>query len=233
MGNCCNEQNVAEILMFDTLTNTWSNKTGLPEHRRRGGGAAVLYGRDIYVVAGNRGGHGEGIGQALAWVDKYNIDTDQWTTNLTDAPHARDHTGGGIVDGKLCVAGGRDSGAADYFNATILPTDCYNFATDQWEVQEDIPQGRAGAAYGTTCDGKLMVAGGEGYGQAFDRVDVFNGTSWQTVDSLETARHGTGLAVNCFCNHIYIASGSGAQGGNPELNTTETYFPSGIDVVCP
>ena len=26
-----------------------------------------------------------------------------------------------MVDGKLCVASGRDGGSVDYFNATILP----------------------------------------------------------------------------------------------------------------
>lgn len=231
-GNCCSEQNVPDIYIYDTIAKKWQTKPGLPEERRRGGAAAVLHGRDIYLVAGNRGGHGAGKGRTLAWFDKYNIDSYQWTVNLTNAPHARDHTGGGMVNGKLCVASGRDGGAVDCFNATVLPTDCYNFDTGTWEVHADIPQGRAGAAIGTTCDGKLMVAGGEGYLQAWDRVDVFDGSSWQTIGSLQTARHGSGLAIDCACNHIHIASGSGAQGGSPEMNSTETYFPAGIDVAC-
>lgn len=231
-GNCCKEKNVPDIYVYDTTSKKWQKKAGLPEYRLRGAAAAVLYGRDIYVVGGNRGGHGLGNGHVFAWFDKYNIDDNQWTVNLTDAPHARDHTGGGIVNGKLCVASGRDSGAADYFNATVLPTDCYNFDTKVWEVHADIPQGRAGAAIGTTCDGKLMVAGGEGYHEAWNQVDVFDGTSWQTVGSLQVARHGTGLAVDCSCNQIYVASGAGAQGGFPLLDSTETYFPTGVDVSC-
>lgn len=234
-GNCCQEPNVPSIYIYDTVTKTWTTKAGLPEPRRRGGGAAVLRGREIYLVAGNRGGHGAGKGQALPWFDKYNIDTNVWTTHLPDAPRSRDHTGGAMVgvdtnNTLLCIASGRDSGAAgDYFNATVLPTDCFNFLTFAWESRAPIPQGRAGAAVAATCDGtQLVVAGGEGYKLAWDRVDVFDGIRWQqTLPPLQSARHGTGLAFDCERNQIYMASGSGAQGGEPELNTTETYssFP--------
>ena len=77
-----------------------------------------------------------------------------------------------------------------------------------------------------------MVAGGEGSGKAWDRVDVFDGTSWTTIDNLVRGRHGSGLAVDCVCNQIYIASGAAAQGGGPEIKSVETYFPGGIDVPC-
>ena len=80
-GNCCSEQNLPDIYIYDTVAKKWQTKPGLPEERRRGGGAAVLRGRDIYLVAGNRGGHGAGKGHTLAWFDKYNIDSDQWTVN--------------------------------------------------------------------------------------------------------------------------------------------------------
>ena len=229
-GNYPNETNVADIHIYNTTDDSWSTRSGLPEERRRGGAAAVLVGRngtrEIYVSHGNRGGHGEAA-VALGWLDKYDVDRDQWTTNLPDASHPRDHTGGGLVqnDTLLCVAGGRDTGVVDFFDAVVLPTECYNLNTGSWEVKPNIPAGRAGSAYGTTCDGKLMVAGGEGFGQAYDNVDVFDGTSWETIDSLERARHGTGLAFSCVCNEIYIASGSGNQGGTPELTTTERYRP--------
>jgi len=232
--NCCNEKNVRDIWIYDTIAKNWTTKAGLPKARRRGGSAAVLHNREIFVVGGARGGHGSER-ETVAWFDKYSIDDDEWAPvgSLPDAPHARDHTGGAVVTGgggqRLCVAGGRNGG----FNDTVLPTDCYNFATGTWTVEADIPQGRAGSAFGETCDGKLMVAGGEGYGQAWDQVDVFDGSAWETIASLETARHGTGLAIDCACQQIHIASGSGSQGGSPELHSTETLFPGGTDVVCP
>ena len=230
-GNYPNETAVADIYIYDPSMDSWAIKTGLPENRRRGGAAAVFVDRngtrEIYVSHGNRGGHGAHA-QALGWLDKYNVDTDTWTTNLTDAPNPRDHTGGALVNGnRICVAGGRDGGEAAFFNTTVAPTDCFNLDTGLWESKAPIPTPRAGSAYGTTCDGKLMVAGGEGYGQAWANVEVFDGDVWDVWNPLNEARHGTGLAVFCGCNEIYIASGSGDQGGFPELSTTERYVPSG------
>lgn len=216
------------------MTNKWSTKAGLPEERRRGGAASVLVGRRIYVSHGNRGGHETGDhATTLGWLDYYHIDENRWYTGLPDAPNPRDHTGGAYVKGRICVAGGRDGGNRNFFNLTILPTDCYDPVTNAWTIEANIPQGRAGASYGTTCDGKLMIAGGEGYGKAWSRVDVFNGLSWTTVGNLSVARHGSGLAVDCVCNQIHIAGGASSQGGKTnETRSIETFFPGGVDAAC-
>ena len=233
-GSFPNEENTADIFIYNTTGNTWSSRHGLPEERRRGGAAAVLVERDgkreVYVSHGNRGGHGNHA-IALGWLDKYDVDLDQWTTHLTDAPNPRDHTGGGLVQNGelLCVAGGRDTGRANIFNSVVYPTDCYDLKAEEWTVETSILTGRAGSAYGTTCDGKLMVAGGEGFGMAFRDVEVFDGVSWKSVDGLKRKRHGTGLAISCTRNEIYIASGSGKQGGSPELRSVERLFYSGGD----
>lgn len=216
-GSYPREQNTEDIHIYDPVMNAWSTRAGLPEPRRRGSAASVLVGRRIFVSHGNRGGHEQGDGDyatTLGWLDYYDLDKDQWTTGLPDAPNPRDHTGGALIDGnKLCIAGGRDGGTDGFFNLVILPTDCYNLDKGEWTVEADIPQGRAGSSYGTTCDKKLMIAGGEGFGKAFSEVYVFNGSSWASFPDLNVARHGSGLAVDCKCKQIHIASGSGGQGG--------------------
>ena len=224
-----------DIHIYDTLADTWSTKNGLPEDRQRGAAAAILVGRRIFVSHGNRGGHETGsFAVSLGWLDYYDIDADEWTTNLPDAPNPRDHTGGALINGsKICVAGGRNGGEIGFFDLVILPTDCYDLSTGTWSVEADIPQGRAGSAYGSTCDGqKLIVAGGEGDGKAYRQVDVFDGTSWITIDSLVQKRHGTGLAVDCGCNQIHIASGAGEQGGGPLLDSLETFTFEGASLQC-
>jgi N-acetylneuraminic acid mutarotase len=219
--------------IYDPTTDSWTTKNGLPEQRQRGGAAAVVVGRKIYVSHGNRGGHETGnFSTSLAWLDYYDIDEDRWYTNLPDAPNPRDHTGGALVNGRICVAGGRDGGSIGFFDKVILPTDCYDLERKTWSVEANIPQGRAGSLYGTSCDGKLIVAGGEGFNKAWSNVDVFDGSSWTTLDNLNVARHGTGLAVDCACNQIHVASGAGSQGGGKEIASVETYFPSGVDVNC-
>lgn len=225
VGGYPNERNHDNIYIYDTDMNRWSTKRGLPEPRRRGGASAVLRNGKIYVTHGNRGGHGSQA-TTLGWMDAYDIASDTWETNLPNAPHPRDHTGGAMVNGKLCVAGGRDGGVSDFFNSPVLPTDCYNFGTSEWETHANIPAGRAGSAYGLTCDGHMMIAGGEGSGKAFNNVDLFDGSSWTSAQPLQTGRHGSGLAVaSCECGQILIASGAESQGGGREISSTEIYFP--------
>jgi hypothetical protein len=180
------------------------------------------------------GGHNTGA-LVLGLFDVYNPATNTWRA-LPDAPNPRDHTGGGILtdssgDTLFCVSGGRDSSHPVFFNEFVLPTDCYNFQSEEWEVRANIPTPRAGSAYGITCDGRLMVAGGEGNDVAWDTVEVFNGEVWETFPSLKTARHGTGLAMDCGCSQIHIASGSGKQGAF-DLASTETFFLQGVDESC-
>jgi hypothetical protein len=226
--------------IYNILNDTWTTREGLPEERRRGGAASVLVGRKIYVSHGNRGGHETGnFATSYGWLDYYDIDSNTWFTNLPDAPNPRDHTGGAYIRNRyICVAGGRDGGAVGFFNQVILPTDCYDLTTNTWSVEADIPQGRGGSAYGRTCDGEYMiVAGGEGFGKAWNNVDVFDGQSWRQWSNLTIARHGTGLAVDCTnnstCkNQIHIASGAASQGGSREINSLETYVPNGNITSC-
>ena len=188
----------------------------------------------IYVSHGNRGGHevsGDDVDAvSLGYLDEYDIATNTWSVISSNAPNPRDHTCGAMVGGRLCVAGGRNGGLEGW--PEVAPTDCYNFATGEWEVEANIPQVRAGSSCGTTCDGKLMIAGGEGGGKAWKNVDVFDGTTWTSIADLNVGRHGSGLAVDCVCNQIHIASGAAGQGGGPEIKSIETYFPDGVDEAC-
>jgi hypothetical protein len=43
--------------------------------------------------------------------------------------------------------------------------------------------------------------------------------SWHTMAPLQTGRHGTQAVV--YRDRVFIAAGTGNQGGGPELNTLE------------
>lgn len=233
-GRFPKEENNPKMWVYNTKKDRWRRKAGLPADRRRGGAASVLHDNKIYVVGGNRGGHGTGS-VTLGWMDYYDLRTKKWVTGLPDLPAARDHFGGAMVNGMLCVAGGRRGSAKKFFEAVIKSTYCFDFTANEWRnMNADIPAGRAGAATGTTCDGKMMIAGGEAkYSAAFSQVDVFDGVSWETIAPLQRARHGSGLGITrCDCGQIFIASGSGARGGSPELESTEVYLPDGRDAAC-
>lgn len=228
------ETNNDLIYIYDVAADKWATRKGLPARRLRGGAAAVLRGPWIYVIGGNIGGHGSHA-TAHGWMDRYNYRSNTWQTNLPSLPKGaeRDHFGGALVKDQLCIGGGRDSGKSPFFNAVVNSTYCYNFGTKKWVEKDKFPAPRAGAMTGATCDGKMMIAGGEGAGIAYNRVDVFDGTTWTQAPSMKRGRHGSGLAIaRCSCGQIFIPSGSPTQGGSPELDSTEQYIPKGGPTIC-
>lgn len=234
------EKSYGVTWVFDTIQGTWSKMRGLPKNRQRGGGAFALYKDKMYAAAGAQGGHGAHA-TTTGLFDVYDPKNDSWEA-LPDMPFPRDHTNGAIVNGKLCVAGGRDGGQDDFWNKNIAETVCYNFATGKWEVKALLPTPRGGAMVGATCHGWLMVAGGEGKteeqqnGQAYNRVDFFNESANKYMDPsyMTNARHGSGLAMaSCnSCATVYCPSGSGGMGGGPELSTTDVWSPDGVERNC-
>lgn len=234
-ANFPNEENNDVVYEYVVASDEWKTHPGLPANRARGGSAAVIVGDLIYVIAGNRGGHGEHA-TSLTWVDAYNIVTKKWIINaLPPVPGpGRDHTGAArLRNGDICLVGGRDGGSKNFFRKNIASVYCYSFREKKWNQKADLEEPRAGAMTATTCDGRLMIAGGEGSGQAYKRVDVFDGTTWTRGPDLLEARHGSGLAVaDCSCGHMFIPSGSGRQGGRPELSSTEQWIPKGAPMKC-
>lgn len=228
------ERNNDKIYIYDVKKDKWFTRPGLPEYRRRGGAAAILRKKRIHVIGGNRGGHG-GHAKSLTWHDAYDLKQEKWILNLKSLPDGeeRDHVGGAVVKGQLCIAGGRDGGDASFFTKNKAATYCFSIRKNKWRKADDMPAPRAGAMTARTCNGNMMVAGGEGAGKAYRRVDVFNGTTWESAPKMTRARHGSGLAIcSCSCGHIFVPSGSGSQGGSPELPTTEQYIPAGAPKVC-
>lgn len=239
-GSFPREKNHEFTFRYDTATDTWAKEPGLGP-RARGGGALVVRGKKLYLAMGNVGGHGAHA-KSVGWLDVYDPKTKKWKA-LTDGPDPRDHVGGGVVKHLYCMAGGRDGGVANFWGTPVTRVNCYNFSNGKWERHDRyLAQGRAGAATGATCDGLLMIAGGEGRrfgttqgGSAFNRVDFYDPITktFNKSVTLNRARHGTGLAIaDCKCGNIYLPSGSGGLGGGPELTSTEVWSPDGVYRKC-
>lgn len=236
-GGWPREQNYPNTLRYDTVTGEFANEPGLGA-RARGAAAAALHEGKLYVAFGNRGGHG-GHATTLAEFDVYDPIARTWRA-LPNAPDARDHTGAAVVGGSLCISGGRDGGAVDHLNRPVVAVNCYNFKTGQWRRGANMPEGRAGAATGKTCDGKLVIAGGEGtlngVLKAFDRVDFYDPISnyFLPPSFLKQARHGSGLGqADCRCGNLYFAVGAGGATDAGELATTEVWSADGVARRCP
>lgn len=229
------EKENKNAFQFDVRKKKWFFWPAMDAKRNRGGAAAVRRGDYIYIVAGNQGGHGAHA-TSLTYMDAFNWKTKTWSTDaLPDMPGSgRDHVGGALVKDKLCIAGGRDGGVANFFTTPILTTYCYDFAETKWIKRADFPLGRAGAMTGATCDGRMMIAGGEGFGKAYTDVHVFDYDEWKVAPSMVSRRHGSGLGVaQCSCGHIFVPSGAIYQGGGKSVvTTTDEYIPKDAPQTC-
>ncbi|THH40586.1 Kelch repeat-containing protein [Neolewinella litorea] len=216
-GGYPGETPLPNVYIYNPVSDEWREGHEIPEDRRRGGAGAVLHDGIIYLVCGIRDGH---RGDHKQWLDAYNPATGAWTP-LPDAPRPRDHFQAAVVDGKLYAAAGRTTVAAtNPFANTIGPVDVYDFEEEAWTTLEtEIPTQRAGTAAIGLAD-RLIVIGGESDSQEpahadVEALDVQSGT-WSALPPLVRGRHGTGIVHDA--DHLYMASGCGQRGGEPELS---------------
>ena len=213
------------VYIYHPATDTWREGPEIPTSRRRGGAGCVLHIDGwIYVIGGIIDGHHSGT---QAWFDRLNPETGEWQI-LSDAPHKRDHAPAAIVENKLYYFAGRETGrhnGTDYnslFFATIPEVDVYDFEAEKWStLEQEIPIQTAAGGAGV-IDGKIYYVGGEaGRPEAFTDMQILDpetGT-WSHGPALNRARHGTNALV--YKNEFWIAVGSGARGGEPELSSIE------------
>lgn len=222
-GKWPKETPTTHVYIYDPETNTWSTGDEIPEARRRGSTGNVLHNGKIYIACGIKNGH---IGDHKKWMDSYDPATGKWEA-LADAPRARDHFQAVLADGKIVAPAGRNTGILPDapFGGTIAEVDVYDIASNTWEtLPNNIPTKRAGNA-ATYYNGEVFVVGGESTTQekAHAEVEVLNlkTNEWRTLSPLLEGRHGSGLLE--FEGAVYIASGCGKRGGEPELFTMEKY----------
>lgn len=224
-GEFPRETPLETVMIYEPDTDTWKNGPSIPAARRRGAAGCALH-KDgwIYIVGGIIDGHHSGT---QAWFDRIDPATGEWQV-LPDAPNKRDHAPCAIIDDKLYFFGGRETGrhnGTDYdafFDYTIGDVDVYDFARGTWSVHsEPLPIQTAAGGTGV-INRKIHYVGGEAYrGEAFAEMQIFDPSKekWSLGPSLNRARHGTNCCV--FENKLWIAAGSGARGGTPELTSIE------------
>ena len=221
------EPSVNSIRVLNTETGLWSVAGEIPDDRLRGSTTAVLYEGDIYISGGNTKGHDGG---AVAWFDRFDPETGEWT-RLDNAPNARDHADGAIIGDRLYVAGGRTSDIPVASDNPVLPVDIYDFQTGQWSTGENIPTPRGGAA-NAAVGNELIVAGGEinTSASALVRVEAYNTVTntWRRLSDMETGVHGASPGI--LGDRFHIAAGSDIRGGANTSNH-ESLLITGSDVV--
>ncbi len=222
-GGWPNETPTTHIYSYNPATDSWSLGDEIPEERRRGSTGNVLYNGKIYISCGIKNGH---IGDHKNWLDSYDPNTGKWEI-LADAPRPRDHFQAVLNKGKIYGVAGRNTGQEpeNPFGGTIAKNDVYDIDSDRWStLNNDIPTQRAGNA-AILYEDKIVVVGGESPAQekAHTEMEALDTTTlkWQSLPGLIEGRHGTGLLI--YDENLYIASGCGNRGGEPELASMEKY----------
>lgn len=220
------ETPVSNVYVYDPVQNLWIAGPAIPSARRRGSCGVVMYNNEFYLLSGIRRGHRSGW---VTWTDKYNPATNTWTV-LADAPIARDHIYAAEYNGKVYLAGGRQTSdtIGSTFDGTIAQVDVYDILTNTWSTLpsgQNIPTPRAGAVT-ETLGNLLIVAGGESPAQnpAHNEVEALNMTTntWTAplTDMLQ-GRHATQFVKSN--NNLYTVAGSRTQGGT-EILVTDANF---------
>jgi N-acetylneuraminic acid mutarotase len=202
-GNYPTDTPVSHIYIYDVAKNTWEQGEEIPPARRRGAAALVEYKNKFYLIGGIVNGH---LNQSVNWLDEYNPRTREWKI-LADAPLPRDHIQAAVIDGKIIVAGGRQSSVEtlEPYERTVLTTTLYDIKKKKWEAlssSSDIPLARSGFA-GIAYKNTFFVIGGESkLAGAADKtvhgeVDAFNVKTkkWEKFPSLLTPNHGFQAAL--------------------------------------
>ncbi|MDQ2075203.1 kelch repeat-containing protein [Marinimicrobium sp. ABcell2] len=217
-GGFPEEPSLANILIYDPATDSWSTGPEIPADRRRGASGVVVHEGLIYLVGGNTRGHMSGY---VPWLDVFDPETESWT-QLPDAPHARDHFHAAVIDGQIYAAAGRTSShdTGEVMSLTVGPVDVYDIADQRWHTLEaPLPTQRAGTAT-LTFNGLLVVLGGESGSQveSHHEVEAYNPETnqWVSLPPLPVGRHGTQATL--FEDELHIVAGSENRGGGPELN---------------
>lgn len=222
-GQWPNETPLDRVIIYYPNRDEYSYSHHIPEHRRRGGAGTAVYNGKIYFVGGITNGHMDGY---KPWLDEYDPQTGEWRV-LPDAPNARDHFQAVISDHKLYAFAGRTTSKVTNQDMALTTQygNIYNLKRQQWEAVTEslaIPTPRAGNA-AIAWNNHIIIGSGESMKQvtAHSEVEVFNTqhSKWITWPSLQRGRHGSGFAV--VDDNLYIASGSGNRGGEPELTSIE------------
>ncbi|MBP0903859.1 Kelch repeat-containing protein [Mariniflexile gromovii] len=218
-GKYPHETPVQDVFVYNPKNDTWSKSFKMPEDRLRASTTASIYKNKLYLTGGIIDGHWDGH---VNWFDCYDFKTGKWEI-LPNAPRARDHATSVVCNDKLYVLGGRVTSGKikKVFELTKGEVDVFDFKTRTWTTLESkVPTERAGCT-AVTIKNNILFAGGESTVQKeahneLESLDTETGT-WSTLPSLPEGRHGTQLIW--YKKKLYIASGCGNRGGNPELKT--------------
>src|SRR5216684_3674923 len=213
---------LSELQRYDPVLDVWTPLTSM--NTARAGAAAAVIDDGIFVIGGRQstGGPCSG-GPYLTTVEKYDIDTNTWST-VAPLLNARSDLAAVAHGGKIFVFGGcTGTASAPSFTGEV---DMYDPQTNTWTTLPSImTTARASLVAGHSGD-KVYTIGGTTDGVSVSNVnevyDIPSGTWSTNTATMTTARQEAG--VSSHGGKIYVVGGSTASFGTSTA-ANETFKP--------
>jgi N-acetylneuraminic acid mutarotase len=136
------------LYVYDPIRNSWTRRADMP--KRTSAGITGVIGGKLYVLVGFCSDCAVSSPRRLF---RYDPATNTWTGTLPSCPNAHVSGGGGVINGKFYVAGGRGRDGRD-----SNKLDVYDPATNRWSTLAPMPTARSGVA-AAVLGRKLYVLG--------------------------------------------------------------------------
>jgi hypothetical protein len=201
---------LADLDRYTVDTDTWVSLANMPTPRR-GLGAAVV-GDALFAIGGSTGTT-PCSGTPLATVERYDIETNTWTT-VASLPSPRSDLAAVAHGGKIFVFGG----CRGSLSAVTGEVDVYDVSSDTWSTAPaDLPTPRSSFYGAGRKGGTVYVIGGQSGGIQLATNEAYNiaADSWSTAEPMPSPRAEMGVASHG--GQIYTVGG-GLQGVSSPLN---------------
>jgi N-acetylneuraminic acid mutarotase len=172
--------NLNSVYAYDPSSDSWSSMANAPSATEAP--TAVDINGKIYMVNG-----WDVSGNPTAELDIYDTATNTWTTGTPNPVPAAGGSASAVLNGKMYVVGGCDSGSCA---SPLTAVQVYDPTTDSWSSAANYPQGVTFAMCGG-INGKLYCASGSASSEyATGYVYDPSSDSWSPIASIPVASGG-------------------------------------------
>jgi N-acetylneuraminic acid mutarotase len=210
MGPCCDGTVVADVQIYDPVTNTWS--AGVPLPTPRWSGAAAAVDGKLYIIGGTTPTGLEQVNTVWA----FDPDTSTWSSKAP-LPSALSSPGAAVKDGIIYVVGGYDGGAR------LNTVESYDPKTDSWTELAPLLVGKSEASAAGVAQTIVAADGYTGDGDTGDNEAYDISTNaWTSLTPDPTGRN---VACSGNLNGKLIVAGGfqGSTPGLPAISTTDSF----------
>jgi len=215
-----------QTTVFVLENGKWSVGPSLPMAQSEG--VAFVRGDHIHLITGRT----SLSPMSTRWEEQRDVEyhqvldtrTGTWTF-ASPAPSARNSAGGGSIDGRFYLVGGRTMNGGN-----IARLDMYDPKEDRWRELAALPEPAGGFA-ATVFENRLYAFGGErlgmeGPGGVIPKSWVYDPAAdrWDSLPDMLTPRHG--LTAVALADRILLIGGGSLPATGRTTNVTEAYFPA-------